>query len=127
MNYLVSDMLIRIKNGYINKKVSVLVCYSGFCLKILELLYLNGFINGFIVVGNNIVVKLKYYRNDHIFKNLNIVSKPGRRTYFNIQNMRKKFYYKNFAVVSNHHGLMTVKESILKNSGGEVLFSLNYC
>lgn len=126
MNYLIADMLIRIKNGYINKKVTVIVCYSNFCVKILQLLYLNGFINGFIVVGNNIVVKLKYYENDYIYKNLQIISKPGRRRYFDIKNLRKQFYYKNFVLVSNQHGLMTVKESIIKNCGGEVLFSLNY-
>jgi small subunit ribosomal protein S8 len=126
MNYLISDMLIRIKNGYLNKKVTVIVCYSNFCLKILQLLYLNGFINGFTVVGNSIVIKLKYYQNDHIFKNLQLVSKPGRRCYLNMKELKKQFYYKNFVVVSNHYGLMTLKESIMKNCGGEVLFSLNY-
>lgn len=125
-NYLVSDMLVRIKNGYENKKTCVTIKHSNFCLKFLDLLHLYGFINGHIVFNNSIVVKLKYFRNDHVFKNLKLVSKPGRRQYFDVHGLKKKFFYKDFVLVSNKYGLMTHKDSILKNCGGEVLFTLNY-
>lgn len=126
MNYLLSDMLIRIKNGYVSKKINVVVRHSYFCVKVLEMLYSHGFINGYFIIGNNAVVKLKYYQNDHVFKNLNIVSKPGRRIYCSVKEIKKKYYYKNFVLVSNKYGIMTHRESITNNCGGEVLFTLNY-
>ena len=119
-------MLIRIKNGYMSKKVGIIVKNSTFCVKVLELLYLNGFINGFNVIGNNIFVKLKYYQNNHIFKNLTIISKPGIRKYHTVKDLKRKYYYTNFVLVSTNLGLMVHKESISKNIGGEVLFSLSY-
>lgn len=126
MNYLVSDMLVRIKNGYTNKKITVVVAYSSFCVKILKLLTLYGFINGFVIINYSIIVKLKYYRNDHIFKNLKLVSKPGCRKYYNVNDLKREFYYRNFVLISNQYGLMSHQESILRRCGGEVLFELNY-
>lgn len=126
MNYLLADMLVSIKNGYTNKKTNVVIRYSNFCIKILTLLYFNGFINGFIILGNTIVVKLKYHQNEHIFKNLKLMSTPGCKKYYNVKELKHKYYYKNFVLISNQFGLMTHKESILKNCGGEILFTLNY-
>ena len=118
----------RPQNGYVARKALVDVKYSTFGLKILKILYLNGFINGYYVshIGT-IRVKLKYFRDDYLFKGLNLISKPGKRIYGSVDLIKSKYYYYNFVIVSTHYGLMTHKEAILKDCGGELLFSLSYC
>src|SRR3989338_2043407 len=81
----ISDMLVRIKNGYTAKKNGVFVLYSKQNVKILTLLVTEGFINGFFITKENLIyVKLKYYRNDFIFKGYKRISTPGRRRYFTV-------------------------------------------
>lgn len=124
---IISDMLIRINNGYTQKLNVVVVLYSKICLKILSLLYNEGYINGYYFTKDGmIVVKLKYYLNKNIFKNYKRISKPGQRVYCNAKELKKKFQYKSFVVVSTVNGLLLHKQAILKNTGGEVLFMLSF-
>jgi len=123
-----SDMLIRIKNGYFAKRNGIFVLYSKQNISVLNLLYKEGFINGFfLTTQGTIYVKLKYYRNDFLFKGYKIISTPGRRVYYNVFDLQSKFYNKAFVIVSTIEGLMLHKYAILKNLGGEVLFELEYC
>lgn len=126
VNYLLSDMLIRITNGYNSNKIYVYIKYSNFCIKVLYMLYIHGFINSYYIYKGNIVIKLKYYRNDHIFKNLKLISKPGKRIYCSVSEIKQRFYYKPFVLISTNLGIITHKDAILKNCGGEILFSLSY-
>lgn len=127
VNDIISDMLIRINNGYNSKLNMVCVLYSKLNLKILTLLYMEGFINGFYLKKDgNIVVKLKYHLNKNIFNNYKRISKPGRRVYYTANELKKRYGNKSFVVVSTNKGLILHNYAILKNIGGEVLFELNY-
>jgi len=127
VNDIVSDMLIRINNGYISKLNKVCILYSKLNLKILALLYIEGYINGYYFNKNGvIVVKLKYHLNKNIFKSYKRISKPGRRIYFSAAELKKKYENKSFVVVSTNIGIILHKYAILKNVGGEVLFELNF-
>lgn len=127
INDLISDMMIRINNGYTCKKLTVFVLYSQVCIRILGLLYKEGFINGYYINKYGyIVVHLKYYRNFNIFKGFKRISKTGCRLYCKVQDLKKNYYYKPFVLVSTTKGLVTHRYAILKNIGGEVLFELNY-
>jgi small subunit ribosomal protein S8 len=128
MQDLISDMLIRLKNGYNAKKTLVFVKYSKTCLNILHLLYLEGFINGFSITKNGfILVKLKYFRNDNIYKNYFRISKPGRRIFLSSKQLKQYFSKKTFVVISTNKGLFLHTYAILQNIGGEVLFELSVC
>lgn len=127
VNDLISDMLIRIQNGYVSKLNTVVILNSKICLKILTLLYSEGFINGYYITKSGlIVVKLKYYLNTNIFKGYKRISKPGKRIYLNAAKLKSLYQYKPFVIVSTTNGLLLHKYAILKNLGGEVLFVLNY-
>lgn len=126
--YNLSNTLIILKNGYQANKSRVSITFSIFNIKLLKILYLEGFINNYFISDNSkIIVKLRYYQNNHIFNQLKIISKPGKRVYADVRKLKVNYYYSNFVLVSTHKGLMGHKLAISKNLGGEVLFSLNYC
>jgi len=123
----ISDMLIRINNGYVSKLNMVNVFYSKLNLKILALLYMEGYISGYYLTKNGtIIVKLKYYLNQNIFKSYKRISKPGRRVYYTAEELKKKYMNKSFVVISTTKGIILHRYAILKNIGGEVLFELNF-
>jgi small subunit ribosomal protein S8 len=127
VNDLISDMLVRINNGYNSKLNTVSVLYSKVCLQILALLYMEGFINGYYLTKEGtIVVKLKYHLNQNIFKGYQRISKPSRRVYYTAKKLKQVYYNKPFVVVSTKEGLLLHRYAILKNIGGEVLFALSY-
>lgn len=128
MTDLISDMLIRLKNGYISRKPYIIISYSNNVIRILDLLCIEGFINSYFYLKNgNILVKLKYYRNDFIFKGYRRISKPGSRKYYGVSALKRFFFYEPFVLVSTIKGFMHHRLAISKNLGGEVLFVLSYC
>lgn len=127
VNDIISDMLVRINNGYVSKLNTVVVLYSKLSLKILALLYIEGYINGYYLTKNGmIIVKLKYHLNKNIFKGYKRISKPGQRIYNTAVELKKKYSNKSFVVVSTTKGLLLHRYAILKNIGGEVLFVLSF-
>ena len=126
--YTLSNLLISIKNGYIARKSTVSIKFSLFVLKVLKILYIEGFINSYFISNKGkIIIKLKYYQNSKLFNQLKVISKPGKRVYLTSRELKRKYYYYNFVLISTTQGLMTHKLAIRKNLGGEILFTLNYC
>ena len=102
-------MLSTIKNGYLSKLDKVYVPYSENNLKILMLLYKDGFINGYYFNNNSsnkaIVVVLKYYRNIYLF-NYKILSKPGRLISCTLPFLYKKYHAHKFVMLSTTQGFL---------------------
>jgi ribosomal protein S8 len=127
IDYYISNLLINIKNGYVSNLRTVYCRYNVTCVKILALLYKGGYIDNYYFTKTGLVViKLKYYWNTNLFNGLKIYSKPGRKIYYSSFDLYCKFNKLPFVVVSTSCGLLNHKDAILKNLGGEVLFSLNY-
>ena len=87
----ISDMLNRIKNGQKSglKSVFLRSTMPDVCFKILNVMYKEGFINGFQKISSNntqyIEVFLKYNLNGKgIINTITRISKPGRRVYTSI-------------------------------------------
>jgi len=120
-------MLSIIKNGYLSKLDKVYVPYSENNLKILKLLYLDGFINSYYFNSNKgfkaIVVVLKYYRNMYLF-NYKILSKPGRLISGTIPFLYSKYNMHKFVMLSTTHGFLWLKDALRLHIGGTVLFIL---
>lgn len=120
-------MLVQIKSGYISKSKVIYCRYNNTCIKILYLLCRHGFINGFFLTKNNLVgIKLKYYLNNSVINDVSLYSSSGNRQYFSALVLYKKFKNMPCVVVSTTAGYMLHKDAILKNLGGEVLFSLSF-
>lgn len=122
-----ANMLMQIKCGY-NSKSKIIYCrYNNICIKILYLLFNNGFIDGFFLTKNGLVgIKLKYYLNNAVINNITLYSTTGNRKYYSSLLLYKKFKNMSCVVVSTHLGIMLHKDAIFKNIGGEVLFYLNF-
>ena len=82
----VIDLLIRIKNGYLAQKESIIGIYSKLNVHILEILKNEKYIKEFSVQEDNgksrIIIELLYQNKQPALRDVAIVSKPGRRAYF---------------------------------------------
>ena len=85
----IGDMLTRIRNAQERGKSKVSTPHSKLRENVLNVLQGEGFIRGFAVVqqGNNkaeIEVELKYFDGAPVIRELQRVSKPGRRVYASV-------------------------------------------
>ena len=122
INYLLSDCLCRINNGQKVFLTSVDVKYSSFCLKILILLYNEGYISGFSILSmKSIRVFLKYNQKGAIgfFK---VISCPSKREYVNL----KKLNSLSFCFISTSKGILPVNLAKFFKIGGELLFKIEF-
>lgn len=83
LNFYLADLISRIHVASCKFMYSVNVLYSISNLRILIVLNFEGFIEGFRVLNNIIIVYLKYnyLNNSMLFKNSKLISTPGRRIY----------------------------------------------
>ncbi len=121
----VSDLLIRIKNAYLARKKMIEVPYFKIGEKIAMILFKEGFLKKVEVKKEgkfkNLVIELIYQNKNPVLTGVKIISKPGVRVYLKAKQLKN--FSKGFEVgiVSTSRGLMTDKEAIKKNLGGEVI------
>lgn len=127
-NYIFSDILIRIKNGYNLNHKYVEIPHTYLASNILKLLYKEGLISNYFIKLNtiNYLVKLKYSKRKTLFNQVIFISKPGRRIYCTVKLLKRKYWYKPFVIVSTTKGLMLHREAVNNNLGGEVMCVIEY-
>lgn len=124
----ISDMLTRIRNGQ-QAKLFEINLYSPapkICLKILNLLYKEGYIRGFktIFFNNKLYIKvlLKYtIAGDPTIKKIWRISKPGCRIYTSIKSLWKVNSGLGVFILSTNKGVLTDEDARALNVGGEVV------
>jgi small subunit ribosomal protein S8 len=128
MTSLIIDLVIRIKNGYMAEKPSIACRYSKLNMNVLTLLKKEGYVKDFAVeedgVKKNIHVELSYEDNKGAIRGLKLVSKPGRRTYKRLQDMRPVLGGLGMSVLSTSKGIMSDREARASKIGGEILFQI---
>lgn len=120
------DMLSRIRNGQQAGKEIVECPFSRLHERVCEVLKGEGFIRGYTIEdrGNNksvLLVQLKYAEGRGAIRQIDRVSKPGRRVYTNVKTMPRFFNGLGVLVVSTPQGVMTDYKARAANVGGEVL------
>ncbi len=105
MPFVIIDMISRIKVGYITRKSSVLVRYSKICYLILNILTKNGYIYGYEIKLDGILVFLRYVNGVPIIREIASVSKPGRIITVKNKDMLGKFN-NSFLIISTKNGLV---------------------
>ena len=122
-----ADMLTRIRNGQSARLAYVQAPYSNLHEAVLEVLKEEGFVASFtkeeIRKGVSVLnVKLKYYQNSGVIKSIARVSKPGRRVYYSIKDLRENKFCNGLGIVvlSTPKGVISDKNAIHQNIGGEV-------
>ena len=122
----ISDMLTRIRNGQKAHMESIIVLASKMNERILDVLVKEGYIRGFtpraVSKGiNEIVVELKYYEGESVIREIQRVSKPGRRVYSSIEDMPKNRNGLGISIMSTSHGVMSDHDARDQKVGGEVI------
>ncbi|MCC8467697.1 MAG: 30S ribosomal protein S8 [Rickettsia endosymbiont of Eriopis connexa] len=122
----VADMLTRIRNAYKSKLINVSFPSSKIKASILDVLQKEGYIKDYITTQKNNIsyteVALKYSANgDASICEIHRVSKPGKRVYSAIKDL--KGYYNNMGIyiLSTPYGVMSDRDAHIKNVGGEVI------
>ncbi len=120
------DMLTRIRNGQRAKKSTVLAPASQFRMNVLEVLKREGYIRDFarheVRPGiSEIEIELKYYEGQPVIREINRVSKPGRRVYSKIKDLSRVYDGLGISILSTPRGVLSDSEARDANVGGEVL------
>ena len=124
----IADMLTRIRNASLIKKVEVVVPYSRLKFAIAEILRKEGYIAGIEKVRaktgliDEIKITLKY-RDDRqsAIHSLRRISTPGRRLYCGYRDIPAFTAHQGATILSTPQGLMTAKEARSKKLGGEIV------
>jgi small subunit ribosomal protein S8 len=121
----ISDMLTRIRNAHLRNKAKVSVPPSKLRERVLEVLHKEGYIRGFAVIEKDgkseIEVELKYFDGAPAIKEIDRVSKPGRRVYASVDTLPSVFNGLGISILSTPKGVMSDSEARAQNVGGEVL------
>lgn len=120
------DMLTRIRNGQQAMKSDIECPFSKLRANVCEVLKDEGFIRDFKVNdGENnkktLTIYLKYAEGRGAIRQIDRVSKPGRRTYSGSKNMPRFYNGLGVMVVSTPKGVMSDHKARAANVGGEVL------
>jgi len=122
----IADMLTRIRNGARARKERVEIPGSRLKTQIAELLKKEGFIRDYTVksdgVRSTLVVHLKYTPDgEPVIRHIERVSKPGRRIYAPVEELRPIKRGLGTAIVSTSQGLLPDRECRKRRIGGEVI------
>jgi len=86
------DMLTRIRNAQMRGKSKVTTPASKLRRNVLEVLQTEGFIRGYAHVEfdggkNEFEIELKYFDGDPVIKEIQRISRPGRRVYTSVKTL----------------------------------------
>ena len=120
------DMLTRIRNAQMRKKSKVSMPSSGLRQRVLDVLQAEGYIRGYSTVEydggrSEIEIELKYYDGEPVIREIQRVSKPGRRVYASVKNIPRVANGLGVSILSTPKGVMSDAEARDQNVGGEVL------
>lgn len=123
----VADLVIRIKNGYMSQKESIVVPFSKLNESILAKLKKLNYVEEYITEGETIkrfIVTLKYDDGVATFTDVKIFSTPGRRWYIAYNDIKPVLGGLGTAIISSSKGIVTGSEAKKEKVGGELLFHI---
>ena len=120
------DMLTRIRNAQMRKKGKVTTPGSRIRANVLDVLKDEGYIRGYSTteLGNGRTefdIELKYFDGQPVIREIERVSKPGRRVYAAVDGMPRVGNGLGITIVSTSKGVMADHSAREANVGGEVL------
>ena len=126
MSDTLGDMLTRIRNGQNAGLEKVISPASKLRENVLAVLKKEGFIQDYkrIEYDNgkaDLEVVLRYYEGEPVIREISRVSKPGRRVYSKIKELPQFYNGLGVSILSTPKGVMSGREALNENVGGEVL------
>lgn len=120
------DMIARIKNAATRRRSKVLTPASKLRQRVLDVLQTEGYIRGYSVLEEpgefpQFEIELKYYDGQPVIAEIARVSKPGRRVYSSIKDLKPIKNGLGISILSTPKGVMSDSAARDMNVGGEVL------
>ena len=122
----IGDMITRIRNAQMRSKPKVSMPGSKQRERVLEVLKTEGYIRGYAAVAhatgrNELEIELKYFEGTPVIREIERVSKPGRRVYASVRNLPRINNGLGVAILSTPKGVMADHAARDANVGGEIL------
>ena len=123
----IADFLTRVRNAIRAGHKVVETPAAGLTKDITRILYDKGYILSYKFIDDNlqgrIKIALKYHPRTKLpaIKRIQRVSRPGLRRYAGVDELPRVLNGLGIAILSTSHGVMTDKEAVKENVGGEVI------
>ena len=122
----IGDLIARIRNAAMRKRAKVLTPASRMRERVLDVLLAEGYIRGYALVQEpgafpQFEVELKYFDGEPVIVEISRVSKPGRRVYASIADLKPVKNGLGISILSTPKGVMSDTAARTANVGGEVL------
>jgi small subunit ribosomal protein S8 len=120
------DLFSRIRNAQMRNKSKVSTPGSKMRARVLEVLKNEGYIRGYSSVEHSdgrseFEIELKYFDGSPVIREIERVSKPGRRVYASVRALPRINNGLGVAILSTPKGVMADHEARDQNVGGEIL------
>jgi small subunit ribosomal protein S8 len=124
----ISDMIIRVKNANNAGKAAALIPYSKLKMEIMAVLEREGFVKAITKKGKKvrkfIEVELLYNGKTPRIRDISRISKPSRRIYLKIKDIKPIKHGYGRLLLSTPKGILTGQEAKKAKVGGEALFAI---
>ena len=129
LNDPIGDMITRIRNAQSRAKPKVSTPGSKLRKSVLEVLKSEGYIRDYSTLERSdgrteFEIELKYFDGAPVIREIERISKPGRRVYTSVKNLPRINNGLGVAVVSTPKGVMADHAARDANVGGEILFTV---
>ena len=120
------DMLTRIRNAQQRGKSKVNCPASKLRSRVLDVLKHEGYIRDYATVQKGtakaeIEIELKYFDGAPVIREIQRVSKPGRRIYASVDTLPTVYNGLGISILSTPKGVMSDNEARAQTVGGEVI------
>ena len=125
----IGDLIARIRNAAMRKRSKVSTPASRMRERVLGVLQSEGYIRGFTLLQKpgafpEFEVELKYFDGEPVIAEISRVSKPGRRVYSSISDLKPVKNGLGISILSTPKGVMSDTAARDANVGGEVLLQV---
>jgi len=121
----VGDLITRIRNAQMRGRSKLTTPASTLRVRVLQVLKDEGYIRDFRDIENDghkeIEIELKYFEGAPAINEIQRVSKPGRRVYSSIKDLRLVRNGLGISIISTPKGVMSDNAARDANVGGEIL------
>lgn len=121
----VGDLITRIRNAHLRGRSKTLSPASTLRARVLQVLKDEGYIRDFREIESEgrkeLEIELKYFEGTPAIHEITRVSKPGRRVYSSIKDLRLVRNGLGISIISTPKGVMSDNAARDANVGGEIL------
>jgi small subunit ribosomal protein S8 len=120
------DLLSRIRNAQLRRKNKISTPGSRLRANVLDVLKAEGYIRGYTTVEHangrsEFEIELKYFDGAPVIREIERVSKPGRRVYASVKALPRINNGLGISILSTPKGVMADHDARDQNVGGEIL------